>query len=401
MRRSPLAALVICILLNGFTSSASASGHNCGDYEFQEDAQAAYEAVPGDPGGLDGPSGPASSGVPRMACESLPSRGGTSGGNTSAGSGNTGETRQSPTTVPEPVTEEPPTTVRALTPSNATCADFDAYQWAQAVFESDPKKYNALDPDGDGEACPELTRKGFAPAFWLDEIPKDVEEAEVVRLVDGDTIEVRIDGVSNRVRIYRADTPETQNEQHCGGAEATAFAEFALSFNDEEDGTVYLERDKNEKDRYGRELAFVWFEVDDKPYMLNHILINNGWAEDVDYGDRKYDEELKDAAAFAKRHGLGVWDQCGAFELPLAAAPAPTSVPRHQRPCPGSKRRSRIRNLNRQCSRTRSRKSRSRTSLSRGYRSRRSRPRQDAIPTTRRVCRFPRRTWTVRTSGSA
>ncbi len=149
-------------------------------------------------------------------------------------------------------------------------------------------------------------------------------------LVDGDTLEVRIDGVSNRVRIYRADTPENTTEKHCGGAEATAFAEYALSFNDDEDGTVYLERDKTTKDRYGRALAYVWFEVDNQPYLLNHILINNGWAEDVDYGDRKYDEEMKDAAAFAKRHELGVWELCGAFQLPVTAAPARTAVPQQE-----------------------------------------------------------------------
>ena len=208
---------------------------------------------------------------------------------------------------------------------NRACANYDAWEWAQAVFESDLKKYDALDLDGDGEACPDLPRGGFAPAFWLDAIPKDVEEAEVVRLVDGDTLEVRIDGVSNRVRIYRADTPENTTEKHCGGAQATDFAEYALSFNDDEDNTVFLERDKNSKDRYGRELAYVWFEVDNQPYMLNHILINNGWAEDVDYGDRKYDEELKDAAAFAKRHELGAWELCGGFGLPVTAAGTPQS----------------------------------------------------------------------------
>ena len=120
----------------------------------------------------------------------------------------------------------------------ATCADFDAYEWAQAVFESDPQAYDSLDPDGDGIACPDLP-SGFAPAFWLDAIPADVEEAEIIRIIDGDTFEVLIGGVSNRVRIYRADTPETQNEQHCGGQEATNYAEFALSLNDTP-GIVYL-----------------------------------------------------------------------------------------------------------------------------------------------------------------
>lgn len=38
-----------------------------------------------------------------------------------------------------------------------------------------------------------------------------------------------------------------------------------------------------------------------------------GWPGTLDNDDRKYDDELKDATAFAKRHELGVWDLCGAF----------------------------------------------------------------------------------------
>ncbi len=205
--------------------------------------------------------------------------------------------------------------------ADVTCADFDAWEWAQAVFESDPKTYDALDPDNDGVACPTLPKGGFAPAFWVDEMPKDVQEGKILRIIDGDTFEIEINGVSNRVRIYRADTPETQNEQHCGGQQATDFAAWALSFNDEP-GVVYIEKDKTEKDRYGRELGYIWFMVDGQPYLLNHVLINNGYAEDVDYGDRKYDEQFKDAQAFAKRHDLGVWGLCGGFEVPLAQAPS-------------------------------------------------------------------------------
>ncbi len=213
-----------------------------------------------------------------------------------------------------------------------TCADFDAWEWAQAAFESELSQYQFLDSDGDGEACPELPRGGLAAAFWTDAIPEDVEEAEVIRVIDGDTFEVLIDGVSNRVRIYRADTPETQNETHCGGAEATAFAEFALSFNDNENGIVFLERDENQRDRHGRELAYIWFEVDGEPYMLNHSLINNGWAEDINYGDELYDEEFQNAAEFAERHQLGVYGLCGAFELPPPQQPALPVLPQPAAP---------------------------------------------------------------------
>ncbi len=175
-------------------------------------------------------------------------------------------------------------------------------------------------------ARPELPHRGFAPAFWLDAMPTDVEKVSLQRIIDGDTFEVLMGGVSNRVRIYRADTSETQNEHQCGGQEATIYATFALSFNDEPN-TLYLERDKTLKDKYKRELGYLWFTVGGRPYLLNHILINNGWADDVDYGDRKYDRQLKDAAAFARRHDLGVWGQCGGFGIPLAAAPTAAPQP--------------------------------------------------------------------------
>ncbi len=49
---------------------------NCEDFDFQEDAQAVFNQDTSDPNGLDGPVGPASTGVPNVACENLPSRGG-------------------------------------------------------------------------------------------------------------------------------------------------------------------------------------------------------------------------------------------------------------------------------------------------------------------------------------
>lgn len=312
MRRTPLAVLVIFTLMLGSMSPAVAQDLDCGDFGSQGEAQAVLDADPGDPHRLDGDNN-------GLACESLP-----------GGGGAPSVSAPEPAAAPEPASAPDPAPASAQ--DNPSCADFDAYEWAQAVFESDPRKYDALDPDGDGQVCPELPRGGFAPAFWLTEIPKDVEEAEIIRLIDGDTLEVRIAGVSNRVRIYRADTPETQNEQECGGEEATAFAEYALSFNDDEDQTVFLERDKNKRDKYGRELAYVWYEIDGLPYMLNHILINNGWADDVDYGDRKYDDELKDAASFAKRNDLGVWDLCAGFGKPVPVVKAPTSVPQAEQP---------------------------------------------------------------------
>src|SRR5215217_5722912 len=45
------------------------------------------------------------------------------------------------------------------------CEGFDSQIWAQSVYETDPVGYAALDPDGNGLACEELT-SGAAPALW-------------------------------------------------------------------------------------------------------------------------------------------------------------------------------------------------------------------------------------------
>jgi endonuclease YncB( thermonuclease family) len=169
----------------------------------------------------------------------------------------------------------------------------------------------------------------YGDLVWTDRRPNPAADRHVSpsndpRIIDGETFEVPIDDVSHRVRIYGADTPETQTEQQCGGPEATAFAEWVLSLN--ENPVIYLEKDTNARVQYGRELAYVWFEIDSTPYLLNHILINNGWAEDVDYGDRTYGAKLQ-AAAFAQRHDLGVWELAGGIGDPVPAPVQPTQPP--------------------------------------------------------------------------
>ena len=49
--------------------------YDCSDFEYQEDAQAVYDLLPGDPYGLDGPPGAEYSGTEGVACENLPHRG--------------------------------------------------------------------------------------------------------------------------------------------------------------------------------------------------------------------------------------------------------------------------------------------------------------------------------------
>jgi hypothetical protein len=77
-RRLIVAIVAVLAMVTGLSYSASAQDlYDCSDFQYQEDAQAVYDADPSDPYGLDGPPGPNNdtTGTPGLACEHLPSRG--------------------------------------------------------------------------------------------------------------------------------------------------------------------------------------------------------------------------------------------------------------------------------------------------------------------------------------
>ncbi|WP_172456959.1 thermonuclease family protein, partial [Nocardia farcinica] len=82
--------------------------------------------------------------------------------------------------------------------------------------------------------------------------------ATVVKVVDGDTLDVRYDdGREDTVRVLGIDTPETEHPNipvECWGPEAAAFASNELAGR-----RVSLSTDpaQDERDRYKRLLAFV------------------------------------------------------------------------------------------------------------------------------------------------
>ena len=199
------------------------------------------------------------------------------------------------------------------------CSAYDAWIWAQAVYDQDPDTYSGLDPDGNGIACEQLSVGGFSPTIWASEIPSNVTPATVVRVSDGDTIRVRLaDGSEVTVRLLHMDTPETGGSiGQCGGTESTEYLSWILSYAS--GGTVYLESDSTERDRYDRRLAYVWFSVDGdpNPYMANYSMILAGWAESETYKpDVKYKAQLDEAEQFSVNHVTGVRLQCGKFGRP-------------------------------------------------------------------------------------
>lgn len=134
--------------------------------------------------------------------------------------------------------------------------------------------------------------------------PEDVSAGEIARVVtviDGDTIDVLIDGERYRVRYIGVDTPE--RDEVCY-AEATA-ANAAWV----EGRTVRLVRDVSETDRYGRLLRYVYADG----VFVNEALVRDGWARAVSFPpDTTYARHffaLEDQARAARRgcHPTGVF----------------------------------------------------------------------------------------------
>jgi micrococcal nuclease len=129
------------------------------------------------------------------------------------------------------------------------------------------------------------------------------EHATVLRVIDGDTIDVEVNGERQRVRYIGINTPERNDP--CFD-EATQANKDLVAGNE-----VRLERDVSETDRYGRLLRYVF--VGDT--FVNEELVRLGYAEAVLYrpDDRHYELfsalEAVVAGSGLGCHGTGVFGE--------------------------------------------------------------------------------------------
>ncbi|MCG0239167.1 MAG: thermonuclease family protein [Firmicutes bacterium] len=146
---------------------------------------------------------------------------------------------------------------------------------------------------------------GEAPSGAAQEVPPGVPQgarlAVVERVVDGDTLEVQLDGQTERVRMIGVDTPEVHGQVEPYGPEASAFTKKVLA-----PGTrVWLELDVETRDRYGRLLAYVWL-ADGR--LFNEVLLREGYAQLLTIPPNvKYVERLTAAEREAREAGRGLW----------------------------------------------------------------------------------------------
>lgn len=96
----------------------------------------------------------------------------------------------------------------------------------------------------------------------------------VVRVVDGDTIVVDLDGTNTTVRLIGVDTPESVHpDKSRNTEEGKQASEWTANLLNGKQ--VYLEYDTERTDNYGRTLAYVWMEDGS---MVQDLLLENGIA---------------------------------------------------------------------------------------------------------------------------
>ena len=132
--------------------------------------------------------------------------------------------------------------------------------------------------------------------------------ATMLRVVDGDTIDVTIAGHRERVRLIGIDTPETKKPNtpvQCYGPEATTFTKSLLPV----DAELHLERDVVARDDFGRMLAYVYLAGDGT--FVNMAIIRRGFARPLTIAPNSaHADEFVEAARVAEADNIGLWAKC-------------------------------------------------------------------------------------------
>jgi endonuclease YncB( thermonuclease family) len=149
--------------------------------------------------------------------------------------------------------------------------------------------------------------------------PPGAVPATLVKVIDGDTIDVSINGGVERVRYIGIDTPERTRP----GYQAATEANRALVTS----APLYLVKDVSERDRTqsARLLRYVYL-ADGR--LVEGELVAGGWAAPVEYPpDVKFAKLFRQLAVQAARQRLGFWSTTppqpdGAMSYGLTTGPA-------------------------------------------------------------------------------
>lgn len=131
-------------------------------------------------------------------------------------------------------------------------------------------------------------------------------------VIDGDTAMLKFENVykHRKTRFIGVNCPEDTTRHDPFGKEATEYTKKHLLKK-----YVYVERDSQNKDQYGRELYYIWLEkpngINEEELtakLFNAQLLKNGYARFFDSNhNHKYRDYLIKFESEAKKKGKGMW----------------------------------------------------------------------------------------------
>lgn len=131
----------------------------------------------------------------------------------------------------------------------------------------------------------------------------------VTAVHDGDTVSVIINNREERVRLIGIDAPELGQEPW--GRKAKRKLQDIMRKTEK---TVRIELDVEERDKYGRLLAYLWTK---DGRLINEEMIKSGYALLYTISPNvKYVERLREAQEIASRKKAGIWGEKGLNESP-------------------------------------------------------------------------------------
>jgi len=153
------------------------------------------------------------------------------------------------------------------------------------VIESDEKTTAYMEMEADS------SREINDPEHHIPEIIEatiELQEATVTRIIDGDTIEVMIDGILESVRLIQVDAPERGQP---GFEETNDFLRQLLVPNT----TVWLEAGPGNDRSHGRLRRYVWLSPDTSQIgenMLNALLLRFYYVNSWVVGERSHHTDI-------------------------------------------------------------------------------------------------------------
>lgn len=162
--------------------------------------------------------------------------------------------------------------------------------------------------------------------------PQELLTGTVVEVVDGDTINIKINGNEEKVRLIGVDSPETHHPSkpiQPFGPEAENYTRAQLTGK-----IVYLELDVTERDRYGRLLAYVWLsppsaitDSEIRSKMFNAKLLLKGYAQILTVPPNvKYVDFFSKYQTEARQSDNGLWGLSTDSSQDLTPVPARASA---------------------------------------------------------------------------